>query len=85
MTEEESSVRGSEGEFFGLEKSPLTPTGVGVASAKDMLLVTFYFIPPEAMHRRYILARLLLTQEMADTLSKAFQEITTKMKEPKTP
>jgi len=61
-------------EYVGIEKSAFTPMGIGTATSRECIYVTFYWSPPEDERKKYVKARVALdfktAKDLIDTLSK---------------
>lgn len=74
MNQEKEEEEVSKGKYVNLEAAPLFPSGLGVAATPDMVILTFYFVPPEDDSTKNILARVALVPSAAEYLAKSLNE-----------
>jgi type III secretion system FlhB-like substrate exporter len=66
-------------QMMGIDTPINVATGFGVSAARDLVIISFVFSPPEDSKVVRILSRIAILPEIAEQLIKALSEITEKI------
>lgn len=56
------------------EQFPISPSGYGIATGDNDIIISFFWVPPEKKNERRMIARLILDHEQLIDLSKIFTD-----------